>query len=106
MTTPIAQSITDELLAEIQADFDPSGSRSEKMEAGGLWGDHVHQIIARLRAAEAMLKFVLDNQITIWEQNGTSAGNVYSARRADGSGCREWYKTREQAIQAAMGRQP
>lgn len=121
MTTPIVKRITDEAIAEIEAS-------ARRVTLGGLgWytelqlddaiqsGDDIdyiakmtpdsaQRLIGRLRAAESMLKFVLDNQIIVWEQNGMASGSVFCARWPGGYGAREWFPTRERAIQNAMDR--
>lgn len=52
MSQPIVPGITDEQIAEIEVEFGADSSRSERMEAGGYWADHIILLIARLRAAE------------------------------------------------------
>lgn len=49
MTIP---SITDDLLAEIESDFDPHRSNAEFMEAGEDWAPYIPLIIQRMRQLE------------------------------------------------------
>ncbi|HHW2622887.1 TPA: hypothetical protein ACUT60_002774 [Pseudomonas aeruginosa] len=62
-------------------------------------------LIARLRAAENRLKFVIDEEITIRQMNGTGQPMVYQCQWHD---CRqaEWHPSPIAAIDAAMERTP
>jgi hypothetical protein len=116
MTTPIVQSVTDEQLAEIDVqryDCTSGGSRfcqgcytmSESTHGDYVSAEDYARLISRLRDAEAMLKFVLDEEITIAKMNGTGSPMVYQCQWHD---CRQvdWYPSPIESVKAAMERQP
>ncbi|MBX5689025.1 hypothetical protein ISD91_27485 [Pseudomonas aeruginosa] len=99
MTTPIS----DEQLAELEGYSQHTaflGDEDSAITMGELRG-----LIARLRAAESRLQFVIDEEITIRQMNGTGQPMVYQCQWHD---CRqvEWYPSPIAAIDAAMERTP
>lgn len=96
MTTPIS----DEQLAEVEEIAFRDTATRVTVKASDLRG-----LIARLRAAESRLQFVIDEEITIRQMNGTGQPMVYQCQWHD---CRqvEWYPSPIAAIDAAMERTP
>lgn len=67
MTIP---TITDDILAEIESDFDPHRSNAELMEAGEDWAPYIPMVIQRLRQLEKDAA-LLDGLDTLCEGYGT-----------------------------------